>query len=40
VFPSITSLPNIYIRFVEFDVKEVRYRGKWDIKVSKKSNRR
>jgi hypothetical protein len=28
VFPSITSLLNIYIRFIKFDIKEVRYKGK------------
>jgi hypothetical protein len=28
VFPSITSLPGIYVGFVEFDIKEVRCRGK------------
>jgi hypothetical protein len=28
VFPSITSLLGIYVRFIEFDVKEVKYRGK------------
>ena len=28
IFPSITSLLNIYIRFIEFDIEEVRYKGK------------
>jgi hypothetical protein len=28
VFSSITSLLNIYIKFIEFDIKEVRCKGK------------